>query len=179
MRSLRSTGRLSINPELMIRMLIISYCHDIRSERWLCEEVALNLAYRWFCRLDLNDAVADHSSFSKNRHGRFGKSDLLRRPNGDIGSSGFGGVKRNHCTTFRWPLFLLNPQDARESALLTRGSICQLGNAIVGAAEPPTELAVDILHHHHIRVDVGLVVRVEVLGGEFVQHGRALHDDGG
>ena len=73
-----STGRPSIDPELMIRMLIIGYCHGIRSERRLCEEVALNLAYRWFCRLDLNDAVPDHSSFSKNRHGRFRESDLLR-----------------------------------------------------------------------------------------------------
>lgn len=50
----------------------------IRSERRLCEEVHLNLAYRWFCRLDLGDAVPDHSTFSKNRHGRFRDSDLLR-----------------------------------------------------------------------------------------------------
>jgi transposase len=74
-----STGRPSIDPELMIRMLIIGYCYGIRSERRLCEEVALNLAYRWFCRLDLNDTVPDHSSFSKNRHGRFRESDLLRQ----------------------------------------------------------------------------------------------------
>jgi transposase len=74
-----ATGRPSIDPELIIRMLIIGYCHGIRSERRLCEEVALNLAYRWFCRLDLNDAVPDHSSFSKNRHGRFRESDLLRQ----------------------------------------------------------------------------------------------------
>jgi hypothetical protein len=56
---------------------------------------------------------------------------------------------------------------------------CVAGNAIVGAAEPPTELAVDILHHHHIRVDVGLVVCVEVSGGKLVQHGWAVRDDGG
>jgi hypothetical protein len=68
---------------------------------------------------------------------------------------------------------------AREFASLTRVNICQLRNAIVGAAEPPTELAVDILQHHHIRVDVGLVVRVEVSGRELVQHGWALRDDGG
>ena len=74
-----SSGRPSIDPEMVIRMLIIGYCHGIRSERRLCEEVALNLAYRWFCRLDLNDAVPDHSSFSKNRHGRFRESDLLRQ----------------------------------------------------------------------------------------------------
>jgi transposase len=74
-----STGRPSIDPELMIRMLIVGYCFGLRSERRLCEEVHLNLAYRWFCRLGLNGPVPDHSTFSKNRHGRFRQSDLLRR----------------------------------------------------------------------------------------------------
>ena len=73
------TGRPSIDPELMIRMLLVGYCFGIRSERRLCEEVHLNLAYRWFCRLGLEDEVPDHSSFSKNRHGRFRESDLFRR----------------------------------------------------------------------------------------------------
>ena len=73
------TGRPSIAPELMIRMLIIGYCMGIRSERRLCQEVHLNLAYRWFCRLDLDGSVPDHSTFSKNRHGRFRDSDLLRK----------------------------------------------------------------------------------------------------
>jgi len=63
----------------MIRMLIIGYTNGIRSERRLCEEVHLNLAYRWFCRLRLDGVVPDHSTFSKNRHGRFRDSDLLRR----------------------------------------------------------------------------------------------------
>jgi transposase len=72
-------GRPSIAPELMIRMLLVSYCFGIRSERRLCEEVHLNLAYRWFCRLGLDGDVPDHSTFSKNRHGRFRDSDLLRR----------------------------------------------------------------------------------------------------
>jgi transposase len=72
-------GRPSIDPELMIRMLIVGYCFGIRSERRLCEEVHLNLAYRWFCLLGLDGAVPDHSTFSKNRHGRFRESDLLRR----------------------------------------------------------------------------------------------------
>ena len=72
-------GRPSIASELMIRMLIVGYCVGIRSERRLCEEVHLNLAYRWFCRLGLDGAVPDHSTFSKNRHGRFRESDLLRR----------------------------------------------------------------------------------------------------
>ena len=65
------TGRPSIDPQLLIRMLIVGYCFGIRSERRLCEEVRLNLAYRWFCRLGLEDPVPDHSTFSKNRHGRF------------------------------------------------------------------------------------------------------------
>lgn len=72
------TGRPSICPELMIRMLLVGYCFGIRSERRLCEEVHLNLAYRWFCRLGLEYDVPDHSTFSKNRHGRFRESDLFR-----------------------------------------------------------------------------------------------------
>src|SRR6202035_2149732 len=72
-------GRPSIDPELLIRMLIVGYCFGIRSERRLCEEVHLNLAYPWFCRLGLDGEVPDHSTFSKNRHGRFRDSDLLRR----------------------------------------------------------------------------------------------------
>jgi len=71
-------GRPSIDPELMIRMLLIGYCCAIRSERRLCEEVRLNLAYRWFCRLGLEDTIPDHSTFSKNRHGRFRDADILR-----------------------------------------------------------------------------------------------------
>jgi IS5 family transposase len=59
-------------------MLIIGYCFGVRSERRLCEEVHLNLAYRWFCRLGLEEQVPDHSTFSKNRHGRFRESDTLR-----------------------------------------------------------------------------------------------------
>jgi transposase len=62
----------------MIRMLVVGYCFGIRSERRLCEEVHLNLAYRWFCRLGIEDAVPEHSTFSKNRHGRFRESDAFR-----------------------------------------------------------------------------------------------------
>jgi transposase len=72
-------GRPSIDPELLIRMLLIGCCVAIRSERRLCEEVHLNLAYRWFCRLGLEGDVPDHSTFSKHRHGRFRESDLLRK----------------------------------------------------------------------------------------------------
>jgi transposase len=74
-----TTGRPSVDPELMIRMLLVGYCYGIRSERRLCEEVHLNLAYRWFCRLGLEGEVPDHSTFSKNRHGRFAESDVFRR----------------------------------------------------------------------------------------------------
>ena len=71
-------GRPSIDPELIVRMLVIGYVMGIRSERRLCDEVHLNLAYRWFCGLGLDGKVPDHSTFSKYRHGKFRDSDLLR-----------------------------------------------------------------------------------------------------
>jgi transposase len=74
-----STGRPSIDPELMIRMLIIGYVFAIRSERLLCRELQVNLAYRWFCRLSIEDKIPDHSAFSRARHERFRESDLFRR----------------------------------------------------------------------------------------------------
>jgi transposase len=72
-------GRPSIDPVLMIRMLLVGYLHGIRSETRLCDEVHLNLAYRWFCRLGLEGRVPDRSTFSKNRLGRFATGDVLRR----------------------------------------------------------------------------------------------------
>jgi transposase len=60
-----SIGRPSIDPELMIRMLIVGYVFAIRSERLICREVQVNLAYRWFCKLGLEDAIPDHSAFSR------------------------------------------------------------------------------------------------------------------
>ena len=72
------TGRPSVDPELMIRMLLIGYCCGIRSERQLCYEVTMNLAYRWFCKLSITDKVPDHSTFSKNRHGRFREAEAFR-----------------------------------------------------------------------------------------------------
>ena len=72
------TGRPSVDPELMIRMLLIGYCCGIRSERQLCYEVSMNLAYRWFCKLKITDQVPHHSTFSKNRHGRFRESEAFR-----------------------------------------------------------------------------------------------------
>jgi len=69
----------SICPELMMRMLLVGYCYSIRSERRLCQEVKMNLAYRWFCGLGLEDTVPHHSTFSVNRLGRFRDSDILRK----------------------------------------------------------------------------------------------------
>jgi transposase len=73
------TGRPSIDPVLMIRMLIVGYVFAIRSERRLCSEVQVNLAYRWFCKLGIEDKIPDHSVFSRARHERFRESDALRR----------------------------------------------------------------------------------------------------
>jgi transposase len=74
-----NVGRPSIDPELMIRMLIVGYVFAIRSERALCREVQVNLAYRWFCGLSIEDKVPDHSAFSRARHERFRDSDIFRR----------------------------------------------------------------------------------------------------
>jgi transposase len=73
------TGRPSIDPVLMIRMLIVGYVFALRSERRLCAEVQVNLAYRWFCKLGIEDRIPDHSVFSRARHERFRESDALRR----------------------------------------------------------------------------------------------------
>ena len=74
-----STGRPSIDPVLMIRMLIVGYVFAIRSERQICREVQVNLAYRWFCELGLEDHIPDHSAFSRARNERFREGDVLRR----------------------------------------------------------------------------------------------------
>ena len=71
-------GRPSVAPQVLIRMMLIGYLHGITSERRLCQEVHLNLAYRWFCGLSLEDKVPHHSTFSKNRHGRFAGTSLFR-----------------------------------------------------------------------------------------------------
>src|SRR5246500_4117834 len=73
------TGRPSIDPVLMIRMLIVGYVFAIRSERRLCSEGQVNLAYWWFCKLGIADGIPDHSVFSRARHERFRQSDSLRR----------------------------------------------------------------------------------------------------
>jgi transposase len=72
-------GRPSIDPELMIRMLVVGYVFAIRSERLICREVQVNLAYRWFCKLGIEDAIPDHSAFSRARNERFREGDIFRR----------------------------------------------------------------------------------------------------
>ena len=73
------TGRPSIDPELMLRMLIVGYVFAIRSERQLCSELQVNMAYRWFCGLSIESSIPDHSAFSRVRHARFREADVLRR----------------------------------------------------------------------------------------------------
>src|SRR6516164_3866679 len=73
-----NVGRPSIDPELMVRMLIVGYVFAIRSERALCRDVQVNLAYRWFCGLSIEDKIPDHSAFSRARHERFRDSDIFR-----------------------------------------------------------------------------------------------------
>src|SRR5277367_2244305 len=74
-----SMGRPSIDPELMIRMLVVGYVFAIRSERLICREVQVNLAYRWFCKLGIEDAIPDHSAFSRARNERFREGEVFRR----------------------------------------------------------------------------------------------------
>ena len=149
-----STGRPSIDPELMIRMLIVGYTHGIRSERRLCEEVRLNLAYRWFCRLDLTDPIPDHSSFSKNRHGRFRDSDLLRKvfedvvarciTEGLVGGAHFAADasliqadanKMNSTSKEEWDLDAINPETAPRAVV---EYLFALDDAAFGAATEVT-----------------------------------------
>ena len=89
-------GRPSVDPDLMLRMLIIGYCYGLSSERKLTQEVELHLAYRWFCRLDLNDKVPHHSTFSENRLHRFREGDVFlhRRARGCDVHGGRPGERR-------------------------------------------------------------------------------------
>ena len=148
-----STGRPSIDPELMIRMLIAGYCMGIRSERRLCEEVHLNLAYRWFCRLGLDDKVPDHSTFSKNRHGRFRESNVFRHlfetivercmAEGLVGADGFAvdasliaadANKQRSVPSDEW-----KPEEVKDKACrAVRDYLATLDDAAFGAASPVT-----------------------------------------
>jgi transposase len=146
-------GRPSIDPELMMRMLMVGYCMGIRSERRLCEEVHLNLAYRWFCRLGLDGKVPDHSTFSKNRHGRFRESDALRHlfesvvqrcmAEGLVGAEGFAvdasliaadANKQRSVPSKDW-----NPEELKkDAARAAREYLATLDDAAFGAASPVT-----------------------------------------
>src|SRR3974390_2198795 len=72
-------GRPSVDPVVMIRILIIVYVFGLRSERLLCREVQVNFAYRWFCKLGIEHKIPDHSAFSRARNERFRDSDIFRR----------------------------------------------------------------------------------------------------
>jgi hypothetical protein len=137
----------------MIWMLIVGYCMGIRSERRLCEEVHLNLAYRWFRRLGLDGRVPDHSTFSKNRHGRFRESELLRHvfesvvqrcmAEGLVGADGFAvdaspiaadANKQRSVASKDWKL-----EEVKENAVrAAREYLATLDDAAFGAASPVT-----------------------------------------
>jgi transposase len=145
-------GRPSIDPELIVRMLLIGYLTGIRSERRLCEEVHLNLAHRWFCRLGLDGRVPDHSTFSKYRHGKFRDSDLLRLffeavvarciEEGLVGGTGFAVdaslitadvARMNSSPQREWDINAIDPQEAPRAV---REYLATLDDAAFGAATP-------------------------------------------
>jgi len=145
-------GRPSVDPELMMRMLLVGYIMGIRSERRLCDEVHLNLAYRWFCKLDLTDPIPDHSTFSKNRHGRFRDSDMLRhvfetvvaqcikaglasgqRYAADASIIAADANRQNSTPKADWDPEVINPDDAPRAV---REYLETLDDAVFGAASP-------------------------------------------
>ncbi len=73
------TGRPSVDPEILLRMLLVGYLYGINSERRLCEEINMHIGYRWFVGLTLEDKIPDHSTFSKNRHERFSESGIFQK----------------------------------------------------------------------------------------------------
>src|SRR6202040_3215404 len=77
--SYSDTGRPSIDPELLLRILLIGYLYGITSERKLVEELQMHLAWRWFTGLSFDQEIPHHSTFSKNRHGRFLESNLFQQ----------------------------------------------------------------------------------------------------
>lgn len=116
-RHYSAIGRPSADPELMIRMLLIGYLQGIRSERRLVEEVHLNLAYRWFCRLGLDGRVPERSTFSKNRHGRFAEGDLFRAVFEDVvRRCAMAGIVPGENTAVDGSLILADASPARRVA---------------------------------------------------------------
>ncbi len=131
-------------------MLLVGYCLGLRSERRLCEELHPNLAYRWFCRLKLKDRIPDHSTFSKNRHGRFREGDLLRHvfettvahcmAEGLVGGQGFAvdaslivadAQKQNSSNPEDWAAREIDPADAPRAV---RENLETLDDQTFGAA---------------------------------------------
>ena len=146
-------GRPSIDPVLMIRMLIVGYVFAIRSERALCREVQVNLAYRWFCGLSIEDKVPDHSAFSRARNERFGDSAIFRSVfervvgacigAGLVGGEGFAvdasliaadANKRRSIPGSEWN----KEVDAQEVSRATKEYLATLNDAAFGAASDVT-----------------------------------------
>jgi len=142
-------GRPSIDPVLMIRMLVIGYAFAIRSERALCREVQVNLAYRWFCGLSIEDKVPDHSAFSRARNERFRKSAIFRRmfervvescvAAGLVGGEGFAvdasliaadANKQRSIPGAEWQ----KPNDAATASRAVKEYLATLDDAAFGAA---------------------------------------------
>jgi len=146
-------GRPSIDPVLMIRMLIIGYVFAIRLERGLCREVQVNLAYRWFCGLSIEDKVPNHSAFSRARNERFGNSAIFRSVfervvgacigAGLVGGEGFAvdasliaadANKRRSIPGSEWNKEL----DAKQVSRATKEYLATLNDAAFGAASDVT-----------------------------------------
>src|SRR6516165_9148679 len=142
-------GRPSIDPVLMIRMLIVGYVFAIRSERALCRDVRVNLAYRWFCGLSIEDKIPDRSAFSRARNARFRNSDVFRSVfervvgacigAGLVGGEGFAvdaslivadANKQRSIRGAQWSA-AINPQTASRA---TKEYLATLDDAAFGAA---------------------------------------------
>jgi len=146
-------GRPSIDPVLMIRMLIIGYVFAIRSEPLLCREVKVNMAYRWFCGLSIEDKIPDHSAFSRARNERFRESDIFRRvfervvetciAAGLVGGEGFAvdaslivadGNKQRSIPGSEWK----KDRDPQEASRAVKEYLATLDDAAFGAASNVT-----------------------------------------
>jgi transposase len=147
-------GRPSLDPALMIRMLIVGYVFAIRSERALCRDVRVNLAYRWFCGLSLEDKIPDHSAFSRARNERFRDSDIFRRvfervvcacmAAGLVGGKGYAvdaslieadANKSRSIPGTQWDAKNIDPEAASRAA---KEYLATLDDAAYGAASPVT-----------------------------------------
>src|SRR5215471_15724738 len=123
-------GRPSIDPVLMIRMLIVGYVFAIRSERALCRDVRVNLAYRWFCGLSIEDQIPDHSAFSRARNERFRDSDIFR----SVFERVVDANKQRSTPGSQWNREL----DGRAVSRATKQYLATLDDAAFGAASEVT-----------------------------------------